>query len=161
RRSPRRCSTRRRWTGPSWSAWSLPRPRRWPRSNPRRKLPAMGIVRLGHVEYRVTDLERARAFYVDLLGLIETARDRQRIFLRCIEDTEHHSFVLRQAESAGVGHVSFKVATPDDLDQLEAKFIARDLPVRRLQRGEEPGQGAALRMRDPFGFPVEYYAEMT
>jgi len=56
------------------------------------------IVRLGHVEYRVTDLARARDFYVDLLGLIETARERDRIYLRCIEDREHHRLVLRQAE---------------------------------------------------------------
>lgn len=119
------------------------------------------IVRLGHVEYRVTDLARARDFYVDLLGLIETARERDRIYLRCIEDREHHSLVLRQAASAGVGHLSFKVAEPDDLDRLEARFQALGLPTRRLQRDQEQGQGAALRMRDPFGFPVEYYAEMA
>jgi catechol 2,3-dioxygenase-like lactoylglutathione lyase family enzyme len=34
------------------------------------------IVRLGHIEYRVTDLERASHFYVDLLGFHETERDR-------------------------------------------------------------------------------------
>lgn len=46
----------------------------------------------------VTDLARARDFYVNLLGLIETARERDRIYLRCIEDREHHRLVLRQAE---------------------------------------------------------------
>jgi len=119
------------------------------------------IVRLGHVEYRVTDLGRARDFYVDLLGLIETARDRDRVYLRCIEDREHHSLVLRQADSAGVGHLSFKVAAADDLDRLEARFRSLGLATKRLQRDEELGQGPALRMRDPFGFPVEYYADMA
>lgn len=119
------------------------------------------IVRLGHVEYRVTDLAQSRDFYVDLLGLIETERNGDRIYLRCIEDTDHHSLVLREAVTAGVGHVSFKVATPDDLDRLEARFEELGLPTRRLQREEECGQGAALRVRDPFGFPIEYYAEMT
>ena len=32
------------------------------------------IVRLGHIEFRVTDLERARDFYVDLLGMREGPR---------------------------------------------------------------------------------------
>lgn len=37
------------------------------------------IKRLGHVEFRTTDLERARDFYVDLIGLHETERDHDRI----------------------------------------------------------------------------------
>ena len=44
------------------------------------------IEKLGHVEFRTTDLERARDFYVDLIGLHETARDESRIYLRCTED---------------------------------------------------------------------------
>ena len=37
--------------------------------------PPFNIVRLSHVEYRVTDLGRARAFYVDTLGLQITDED--------------------------------------------------------------------------------------
>ena len=59
------------------------------------------IERLGHVEFRTTDLERARDFYVDLIGLHETERDHDRIYLRCTEDKQHHTFVLRKAPSAG------------------------------------------------------------
>jgi len=63
-------------------------------------LPVQGsvqIVRLGHIEYRVTDLERARHFYVDLLGFHESERDRDHVYLRAIEDREHHSVTLRKA----------------------------------------------------------------
>ena len=67
------------------------------------------IERLGHVEFRTTDLERARDFYVDLIGLHETERDHGRIYLRCTEDKQHHTFVLREAESAGVGSIGFVV----------------------------------------------------
>jgi hypothetical protein len=38
------------------------------------------IVRLGHVEYRVSDLERASHFYGQLLGFHETERDRDHIY---------------------------------------------------------------------------------
>ena len=43
---------------------------------------ALNIVRAAHAEIRVTDLGRARAFYVDVLGFVETERDGERLYLR-------------------------------------------------------------------------------
>lgn len=118
------------------------------------------ILRLGHVEYRVTDLERAREFYVDLLGLVETARDRDRIYLRGLEEREHHSFTLRAAETPGVSHLAFRVAGEEDLEHLERHAAQAGLPVRRVAPGAEEGQGRALRLQDPAGLPVEFYHAM-
>ena len=72
------------------------------------------ILKLGHIEFRTTDLVRAREFYVDLIGLHETGRDENRIYLRCTEDRQHHTFVLRQADAAGVGTIGFRVAAEED-----------------------------------------------
>ncbi len=121
---------------------------------------APAILRAGHVVFRVTDLSRARAFYVDLLGFVETASDRQALYLRGLEETEHHSLMLRKAATPGVSHLAFKVASEDDLGRLHV--IARDarLPVRWVEKGQEPGQGRALRVQDPGGLPVEFYCEM-
>lgn len=119
------------------------------------------ILRLGHVEYRVTDLERGRAFYVDLLGFVETSRDRDRIYLRGLEEREHHSFVLRRAPSAGVSHFAFRVASEGDLDRLHRRCEATGRPARWVAKGEEEGQGKALRVQDPSGLPVEFYHEMA
>lgn len=118
------------------------------------------IVRLGHIEFLVRDLERARAFYVDLIGLHETARDKDRVYLRCTEDREHHSFVLRKADSAGVGHIAFKVADESQLAGMQRRFEELGLETRWVEAGSEAGQGKALRMRDPMGFTIEYYAAM-
>ena len=118
------------------------------------------ILRLGHVEYRVTDLERARDFYVDLLGFVETERDDQRVYLRGLEEREHHGFVLRKAPSAGVSHFAFRVASPDDLDRLARHAGAAGRPTRWIEPGMERGQGRALRIQDPGGLPVEFYHEM-
>jgi len=118
------------------------------------------ILRLGHVEYRVTDLERARAFYVDLLGFVETGRDRTRVYLRGLEERDHHSLVLRQAPAPGVSHFAFRVAAPDDLQRLHRRCTARGLPTRWVEAGEEAGQGKALRVQDAAGLPVEFYHEI-
>jgi catechol 2,3-dioxygenase len=114
---------------------------------------------LGHVEFRTTDLERARDFYVDLIGLHETARDHGRVYLRCTEDKRHHTFVLRKAEQAGVGHIGFVVAHEGELDPMKARFEELGLPVR-WAGNEMLGQGRTLRVQDPLGFVVDYYAEI-
>lgn len=119
---------------------------------------APNILRAGHIAFRVTDLGRARAFYVDLLGFVETEAARDALFLRGLEEVDHHSLVLRHAASAGVSHLAFKVATEGDLDHLEAIARTVDLPVRRVAEGEEPGMGRGLRVQDPAGLPIEFYA---
>ena len=62
--------------------------------------PAFDIVRAAHAELEVTDLEASRAFYVDVLGLIETERTDDRIYLRGWEERLHHSIVLHGAGEA-------------------------------------------------------------
>jgi catechol 2,3-dioxygenase len=122
--------------------------------------PAFNITRAAHAEYRVTDLGRARAFYVDALGLTETDRDAEHIYLGGLEERDKYSLVLRRAPSAGVGHLAFRVAAPSDLDALAALHAAHSLPTRWVEPGSlERGQGLALRVQDPSGLPIEFFSE--
>lgn len=118
------------------------------------------ILRAAHIEFRVTDLDRAADFYGGLLGFVETARDRNRLYLRGYEEWLHHSLVLRRAPSPGVGHIAFRVAGADDLEAL-ATLAAQDSLPHRWVEGEERGQGRALRLQDPAGLPLEFFHEMT
>lgn len=118
------------------------------------------IIRSAHGEYRVTDLERARAFYVDTLGFIESERTENALYLRGLEERDHHSLVLRVAESPGAGHLAFKVASDDDLERLARFASASGLAPHWIEAGREPGQGRALRFQDPVGLPLEFVAEM-
>jgi catechol 2,3-dioxygenase len=120
----------------------------------------VNVIRAAHVELRVTDLARAKAWYVDLLGLNVTAEEPGAIYLRGIEERCHHSLVLRAAERASVSHISFRAAGVDDVDRLVRHCEAAGWKHRLVEPGEELGQGQALRMQDPTGMPVEFYAEM-
>ena len=124
--------------------------------------PASGanIIRAAHGEYRVSDLERSRAFYVDVLGFVETERTINALYLRGLEERDHHSLVLRRAESPGAGHLAFRVGSEDDLDRLHRFFELDGLLPRWVPAGQEPGQGRALRVQDPFGLPLEFVAEV-
>lgn len=119
------------------------------------------VLRAGHVVFRVTDLARARDFYVELLGFVETERTADALYLRGLEEREHHSLVLRQAPSPGVSHCAYRVADPDDLDRLARRCQELGLPHRWVAAGEEAGQGRALLLRDPAGLPVEFYHELA
>ncbi|MFQ5399286.1 MAG: hypothetical protein ACE5E7_06765 [Anaerolineae bacterium] len=57
------------------------------------------ITRAGHIEFRVTDLEQARHFYVDALGFLENGRDATHLYLGGLEEREHHGLSLRLADS--------------------------------------------------------------
>ncbi len=119
------------------------------------------VVRAGHIEFLVTDLARAQAFYVDTLGFVETAADNTHVYLRGLEERYHHSLTLTLAEQPGVAHIAYRVATGADLDPLAAMAETHGLPHRWIEPGEEEGQGRALRIQDPAGIPTEFYAEMA
>ncbi|MEW5958174.1 MAG: 3,4-dihydroxyphenylacetate 2,3-dioxygenase [Chloroflexota bacterium] len=116
------------------------------------------ITRAAHAEYRVTDLERARAFYVDALGMIEIDGDRDRLYLGGLEERDKYSLILHRADSPGVGHIAFRVASPDDLERIEQLCRSDGLPSRWIEADTlEAGQGRALRVQDPSGLPLEFY----
>ncbi len=119
------------------------------------------VIRAAHGEYRVTDLERAREFYVDILGFVATEQTNDAIYLRGLEERDHHSLVLRQSESAGAGHLAFRVSSNDDLDRLHRAFESEGLPQLWIPEGSDPGHGRALRVQDPFGLPLEFVADVT
>jgi len=122
--------------------------------------PEFTILRAAHAEFYVRDLERARAFYVELLGFIETQSDNERVYLRCLEEREHHSLVLRKGNQPGTSHIAFRVASPDDLERLSHMATQQNLSQRWVEE-EEQGQPRALRLQDPCGLPLEFYHEIT
>src|SRR6266540_3849186 len=73
----------------------------------------MAILRLSHVEVRVPDLELATAYYTEVLGLLETGREPERVFLKCWDEHEHHSVILRYAATYGLERIA-----PPRLDHI-------------------------------------------
>ena len=119
--------------------------------------PPFNIVRLSHVEYRVTDLARSRALYVDTLGLQVTHETPKALYLRAMEERGHHSIVLIEADEPSVGVLGFKLYDEPDLDKAEGYFRGHGLPTEWVER---PFMGRTLRTRDPWGIPLEFYVKM-
>ena len=119
--------------------------------------PPFNIVRLSHVEYRVTDLVKSRAFYVDTLGLQVTREDVNAIYLRAMEERGHHCVVLRKSDYPTVGVLGFKLFDEPDLENAKKFFSAKGLPTEWI---EHPFMGRTLRTCDPSGVPLEFYVHM-
>lgn len=114
---------------------------------------------VGHVNLRVTDLERSTAFYRDVLGLHVTQRDAESVFLAAGD--YHHHLALNvwggpaappPMGAAGLHH--FAVRLPDKA--ALAEVIVRVLQAgHRLEGATDHGVNIAVYLRDPDGNGVE------
>lgn len=116
----------------------------------------MGILRLSHAELRVPDLELSTAYYTEVVGLIETAREDDRVFLKGWDEQQHHSVILRYAPTYGLETLGFKVQDAADLDDLAGRIEAAGIAVKRFGAGElGPGSGETVRFTAGSGHVVD------
>lgn len=116
----------------------------------------MSIVKLGHVELRVTDLDRSVGFYNEVMGLTVTSEQGGTAHLRA--GGSHHDLTLTQADRAGLEHYAWRVGAPDELDSYEKLLSGKGFDTARFD-GED-GQDVGLRFTDPAGMTCELYWEM-
>lgn len=115
---------------------------------------ARHIHRVGYLALDVTDLARAREFYVRCCNLVPVDERPGQAMLRC--RFEHHCLVLREAPAAGLRHLGLE--TGDDAETAAVWEQVRQLgaPVRAApdlagRRGE------AFQFQDPDGNWIEVY----
>lgn len=121
-----------------------------------------GVLRPGHLQIRVLDLEQAVKHYTEVLGLIETARDRKgRVFLKAWDEHDHHSVVLREANEAGMDYMGWRVDSPATLRKLAADVEKSGLAsgLEWIPAGEHPKTGERFRFTIPTGHVMELFAE--
>jgi catechol 2,3-dioxygenase len=115
------------------------------------------IVRAAYAELVVTDLEKARWFWVYLLGFVVTAETDDALYLRGYDELTHHNLILREGLEPAAGRLAYRVRTAADLDLAEAFYAELGLRTERVPAGVTPGVGEAVRAEDPIGFTVEFF----
>lgn len=120
-------------------------------------------VRIGHVHLKVSDLERAIAFYRDVLGFQLTQRfGRSAAFLGA--GGYHHHIGLNTWESAGgsppppgttgLYHLAILFPTRAELAAALQRLVQASIP---LEGAADHGVSEAIYLRDPDGNGVELY----
>jgi len=121
-----------------------------------------GVMRPGHVQLRVLDLDEAVEHYCELLGLIEMDRDDQgRVYLKGWTEVDKYSVILRKAEAPGMDFMGFKVTDEHALEQLAKDLSAYGCEVESIPAGELKDCGRRIRFEAPSGHLFELYAEKT
>jgi catechol 2,3-dioxygenase len=110
------------------------------------------MTRISHLVLTVTDLAASVAFYQNLVGLIVTESGSEVAYLRGVEETAHHSLVLRQDAHPHVERLGFRVPTEDDLDVAKAHFDQLGLPASWV---DVEHQGRTLQASDVGGVCIE------
>lgn len=119
-----------------------------------------GVMRPGHVQIRVLDIEEALEHYRDLMGLIEVETDSQgRVYLKGWTEVDKFSVVLREADAPGMDFMAFKVLNNQILEQLEGELIEYGCDVEKIPAGELSGCGRRIRFVAPTGHSFELFAE--
>jgi catechol 2,3-dioxygenase len=120
-----------------------------------------GVLRPGIIQIRVLDLDDAVVHYRDRLGLHEVMTgDDGRVYLKGWDEFDHHSVVLREADTAGMDLMAFKVLDEATLDQLTADLVAYGVEVEHVAAGDQPGVGRRVSFIIPSGHRIELYADV-
>ncbi|WP_028301668.1 catechol 2,3-dioxygenase [Oceanospirillum beijerinckii] len=118
-----------------------------------------GVMRPGHVQIRVLDVEEALKHYRDLLGLIEVERDdKGRAYLKGWTEVDKFSVVLTPADEPGMDFMGFKVVDEKTVDKLREELMGFGCNVEDIPEGELNGCGRRVRFDTPTGHNFEIYA---
>lgn len=118
------------------------------------------ILRIGRLELRVLDLEKAVDYYTNVIGLEETGREEGRVYLKAWDEYDHHSIILQKSDRAGMDHMGFKVKDIHALERLEKNIEQFGCSISRISADFRLAEGEAIRFQIPTGHFMELYANI-
>src|SRR5699024_9445890 len=93
------------------------------------------VAQLAHVELYSPKPEETLKFFTQYLGLQETTREGQSVYLRAYEDFYHHSLKITEDKEAGMGHAAWRASSETAL-------------YKKVQTLEKSGYGKGWIERD-------------
>ena len=106
------------------------------------------------------DLDEAIVHYRDRIGLNLVSFEDGRAFFQAFDEFDRHSIILREADTAGLDRMAFKVAKDSDLDHFAERLLDAGVNVEVIPAGEDPGVGRKIRFNTPTAHVFDLYAEM-
>lgn len=118
-----------------------------------------GVLRPGHMQLKVLDLDESVEFYSNVVGLVQTGRDAKRAYFKGWDERDHHSLILRDAGEAGMDFYGFKVADDATLAKLESDLKNYGVTTERIPAGDLLETGERVRFEIPSGHVIELYSQ--
>ena len=119
--------------------------------------PIFDIAHLGHVEILTNKPEASLDFFTRILGLTESGREGDSVYLRAFDDYEFHSLKLTASNTAGMRHVAYRATSPEALERRVKAIEAVNAGIGWSDG--DAAHGPAYRFLDPDGHEFEIYYE--
>lgn len=119
--------------------------------------PIYDIAHLAHAEMYTPKLEESVEFFVQVMGLTETTRSGESVYLRGWDDYEHHTLKLTASEKPGLGHMAWRTRSQPALERRVAAINETGLGVDWVDG--DMGHGPAYQFTNPDGHHMEIYYE--
>jgi catechol 2,3-dioxygenase len=119
--------------------------------------PIVDVAHLAHLELLTPTPEKSLAFFIDVMGMTESGRKGESVYLRGWDDYERYSLKLTGSKTSGLGHAAFRARSPQALERRVKALQAADAGVGWIE--DELGHGPAYQFRDPDGHLLEIYYE--
>ena len=114
--------------------------------------------RLAHVNINSDRVDRDVRFFEHALGFRLSDRSKAMAFVRTNRD--HHSVVIAEAAVNTLNHVAFQVPTWEGVMRAAGRVVDHGVPIGWGPGRHGPGDNVFAYFVDPWGFVVEYTAEV-
>ena len=116
-------------------------------------------LKLGHVAYRVDDVQKIVKFYCDVLGFrVSDWRDETFAFLRC--NTDHHTVNFVHDAEPQLHHIAFEVKDWAEIQRAAETLARHDIHLVWGPGRHIIGHNIAIYHRNADKVRVEFFCEM-
>ena len=113
---------------------------------------------LAHVELITPKLDQSVRFFKDIMGLHETGREGDSVYLRCWGEHYLYSVILTAGLEPAIGHSAWRTAGPEELSEGVSRLEASGHSGEWVEKSF--GHGRAYRFRGPGGHAHEIFWEI-
>jgi catechol 2,3-dioxygenase len=117
--------------------------------------PLYDVAHLAHVELLTPTPDESLRFFTEVMGMQESGRSGNSVYLRGWDDYEHHTLKLTSHSTSGVGHVGLRARSPQALERRAEAIEQSGLGIGWSDG--DLGHGRAYRFADPDGHQFELY----
>ena len=117
--------------------------------------PIYDIAHLGHLELLTPKIEESLNFFINVLGMTESGRVGDSVFLRGWDDYERYTLKLTASKTSGMGHMAFRTSSPQALERRAAALTGSGYDLGWTDG--DFGHGRTFVCKDPDGHVVELY----
>src|SRR5262245_32009339 len=117
------------------------------------------LAHLAHVELLSPKPDESLRFFTDVLGMTESGRRGDSVYLRAWDDYEHHTLKLTAARVAGMGHVAFRAPSPEGVEHRAAAIEAAGFGTGWTDGDLGHGRTYAFNTTDGHAMEIYYETE--